>query len=921
MFSDPHWLLLLIPGVIMLWPVWQVSKKIFILRMMILFLVVLALSGLQLRIAAKDGAIVIVADRSLSMPVDADKRVAETMELLHRQMPENGRIGLVSFASEARVELSPGRAPFSGFAGELNQEASNLYEAINKALAIIPDDLSGRVVILSDGFSTGRPSTQAAFKASERKIPVDFRHFSRDLNADLAIESFAVPGLLMPGEHFNLSAVINSPIDQTIDVELRASGKLLSRFSRQVRSGRTSLVFRHQVGHAQIVNYRLSVKSEVPDPVMENNSARALAEVAGKKPVLYISDAPESSLYNLLSARDVRVEKLRPSEIRWSVDLLAGFSAVVIDNVAAEKIGMHGMRVLRAWIKHVGGGLFMSGGKTSYGTGGYYQSALEDVLPVSLELRSEHRKLALAMMIVLDRSGSMSAPTRGGRTKMDLANIAAANSLDLLSPLDEFGLLAVDTKSHVVVPLQRISSKPALREEILRVKSMGGGIYVHEGLSTACEMLLSAKASSRHIILFADAADAEQPGRYWELLERAGSAGITVSVIGLGTEEDPDANLLRKIAAEGKGRIFFTRDPEELPRLFAQDTFVAARSTFIEDPSSVNLLPSLALFSDKSYSSALPMTGYNLCYAKPDAFIAGVSADENAAPILSGWQFGLGRVFAFCGEIDNASGSFVENADSSDLLVSACNWVLTDSRQSLDRMPITQSIAAGIWKAVLHLDPEREREPFSEEPKVTVVRSFIGEDPVREELKMKWENADALSVELPMLGNESVVALVEASGDKKARLHPICPIYSQEFSPRDRSEGIKTLQQIAAISGGKEMIDVSGAWESMPRRTQLRNISDRLIFLAILLLILEVAERRMALLTLMMVAVKSRKKKPVPVMPKSQEDAATPKDGSGFTAEYVQPGAKTEASDESAESEGFSSALKDAKNKAGRRHR
>src|ERR1044071_9989521 len=97
-------------------------------------------------------------------------------------------------------------------------------------------------------------------------------------------------------------------------------------------------------------------------------------------------------------------------------------------------------------------------------------------------------------------------------------------------------------------------------------------------------MLLTAHSTTRHIILFADAADSEEEGLYKELLAQCAKANIPVTVIGLGTDHDSDADLLRDIAARGGGRIFFTEDANDLPRLFAQDTFIVARSAFVDEP-------------------------------------------------------------------------------------------------------------------------------------------------------------------------------------------------------------------------------------------------------------------------------------------------------------------------------------------------
>ena len=87
----------------------------------------------------------------------------------------------------------------------------------------------------------------------------------------------------------------------------------------------------------------------------------------------------------------------------------------------------------------------MTGGQKSYGPGGYFKSPLERVMPVSMEMRREHRKLSVAVVVALDRSGSMAMPAGGGREKIDLADLGTVQVLDLLSPMDEIGVFAVDT--------------------------------------------------------------------------------------------------------------------------------------------------------------------------------------------------------------------------------------------------------------------------------------------------------------------------------------------------------------------------------------------------------------------------------------------------------------------------------------------
>ena len=261
----------------------------------------------------------------------------------------------------------------------------------------------------------------------------------------------------------------------------------------------------------------------------------------------------------------------------------------------------------------------MAGGRYSFGSGGYFASAVDDLLPVSMELRSEHRKLAVAMSIVLDRSGSMSATVSGTTQKIDLADDGAARSIELLGPSDAVNVLAVDTVAHEVVPLTRLgANRGELIDSVRKITSAGGGICVPTGLRAAREQLNGAPAGSKHILLFADANDATQElGDYAELIQEMVKEGITISVIGLGTETDSGANFLREVSELGKGRIFFNANPTELPALFAQETVAVARSAFIDKP--VKPKPSAGWMQIASHPLKWPesIDGYNLSYLKP----------------------------------------------------------------------------------------------------------------------------------------------------------------------------------------------------------------------------------------------------------------------------------------------------------------
>ena len=101
----------------------------------------------------------------------------------------------------------------------------------------------------------------------------------------------------------------------------------------------------------------------------------------------------------------------------------------------------------------------MLDGKYSFGSGGYFRSAVDELLPVSMELRQDHRKLAVAMAIVMDRSGSMSAGVPGTGTKMDLANTGATAAIELLGEQAKESAVAIHSGASAEGDKQKLEGE------------------------------------------------------------------------------------------------------------------------------------------------------------------------------------------------------------------------------------------------------------------------------------------------------------------------------------------------------------------------------------------------------------------------------------------------------------------------------
>jgi Mg-chelatase subunit ChlD len=847
----PIWLLLTIPLGIALW-LWRLPGPLLqALRITSVVLIILAMCGLAIKLPARAGTVVVVVDRSESMPPNSDSSHKEAINIIRSAIGGDQRLAVVSYGRTSSIEPASQTTEFAGFISDVGRDESNLSEALEKALALIPQGSPGRIVVLSDGRWTGKDPANAAWRAAARGISIDYRMLERSAANDLAIAQIEAPGTVSPGESFMINGWISSPVSQEITYELLRGNERLAAGKRNVSSGLTRLTFRDQAADPGTYSYRLRVTSAAEDPVPENNSARLLIGINGPKPLLCLTTSADSGTARLLTAGGLKVRTISPESFSWSVEELSNYSALIVENVSADKIGVRGMQNIVAWVKETGAGLMITGGKNSYGPGGYYKSELEPIMPVSMELKREHRKLSMAIVVAMDRSGSMAVPVGGGRTKMDLANIAAVQVLDLMSPMDEFGVIAIDSSPHTIVNLAPPANVAAIRDDILRIDSQGGGIFIYEALSASAKMLLDAKAGTRHIILFADAADSEEPGKYQELITKCEQAGITISVVGLGKPTDSDANLLRDIAHRGGGRIFFTENPEELPRLFAQDTFVVARSTFVDEATPVEFTGGAVSITGKQFATPPSLGGYNLCYLRPEANLGAITVDDYKAPVIASWQAGLGRVLCYTGEADGAyTGAIAKWKDVGELFTSLARWTAGETNTLPGNLLVTQELKNGTAVVQLHLDPERESEPFNELPSLSILRGVVGSKPEVERTALRWSSADTLDAEIPLRGNETALATVDVAGTGRLTLSPVCLPYSTEFKPVEPDSGRLALDQLGKATGGRERVNLAGVWNDLPRQSRLFEMTPWLLTMVLLLLLAEVLERRTGLISL-----------------------------------------------------------------------
>src|SRR6185369_16679456 len=104
-----------------------------IVRAVTFILIGLALAQLAIRLPDRSGTVIVVADRSESMPKNASASQKEVIDLLHKSMGAHDQLGVVSFGRQAIVEKSPQHGDFGGFTAQIGPEHSDLSSALEAA--------------------------------------------------------------------------------------------------------------------------------------------------------------------------------------------------------------------------------------------------------------------------------------------------------------------------------------------------------------------------------------------------------------------------------------------------------------------------------------------------------------------------------------------------------------------------------------------------------------------------------------------------------------------------------------------------------------------------------------------------------------------------------------------------------------------
>jgi uncharacterized membrane protein len=603
--------------------------------------------------------VIFAIDQSASISVPAQKEARDFITASLAAKSSEDPAGLIGFAKGAALWQAPAASiKLADAWPELtDRKATDIGSALDFASAIFPTGKTKRLVLLSDGNDTAGQAASAAARLAAQGIELFTVPLHNTSAPEVLVEKVEVPRRLKAGEPFDLTARIRSNIATTAKVKLYQNQFLIEQRDLELKAGDNEFRAPNLKADGSFIAYELEIIPAL-DTTAENNRASATASLRGEPRVLLV-DSDETNgraLADVLRREKITVETRGLSGLPKTLEDLQQFDLFLLSDISALHLGREQMDLYRRWVQDFGGGFVMIGGENSYGVGGYYRTPIEQMLPVRMEHEDRQDTPTVALLVVLDRSGSMTAMV-GGVTKITLADQGAVLAMNVLQPRDYFGVTAVDIRPHVVVPMAQIGSKAGNEQKILSITAGGGGIYVYTALVDAFSQLRDIPARVKHLILFSDTADSEEKvagemgdgaksgGTSFDIAAAMLAMKITTTVVGLGNEHDKDTAFCRELAVRGGGRFYLTDDATTLPQIFVTETMKVAQSSLVEEPFLAVPAAKSPITAGVDWAQSPLLLGYNATKPKPTAEL--LLATERGEPLLATWRYGLGQAAAF----------------------------------------------------------------------------------------------------------------------------------------------------------------------------------------------------------------------------------------------------------------------------------
>ncbi|MEZ6061210.1 MAG: VWA domain-containing protein [Planctomycetaceae bacterium] len=765
------------------------------------------------------------------------------------ERPPKDEAGLVVFGRNAAVEYPPRETfPFEKFINsQVGQDATNLEQSLALSSAMLPEEHTGRVVLISDGTETVGQLKDVIDDLQSRNIEVDVVPIEYEFDREVLLERLDLPRFVRLGETYDTSVVLTSLKPGSGTLVLEQNDKVIERMPVEFQAGKNRFSVPILVAAPGYYEYRARI--EVPtteDTRVENNEVQNYLFIEGPGRVLVVTDPqddPQEWQYFVQALQQGEREVEVKTAIEFPLDPLSlmPYDAIVFCDVPADTLSSTQIQAVHDAVRNLGIGFLMLGGPNSFGPGGYQNSPIEDALPISMEISKKKILPKGALVIILHTCEFPQGNSWAKRITKE--------AIRVLNAEDEVGAIGYGNSGEYWI----FELTPASDYNSLVTKINAAQIGDMPSFDTTMELglvgLQKSDAATRHMIIISDGDPPMPPPA---VVQKFRDTETTISTVAIFPHGPRDAQTLNAIASATGGRFYYPPDPAQLPSIFIKEAKTLRRSqvqkrTFT--PIRVNDDPII-----RGITATPPLHGYVLTSEKEDPRATillaappkegdAVADDSDVDPILAVWRYGLGATAAFTSDMTNDWGRDWLGWDQFQQMVT--QLMTRISRVRREQFLRVYTYTNGNEGVIVVEDFHPEESLLDVTVTVTGPDNFNVSKPVRQIAPRRYQ----VSVPLHGQGRYQVQVAAVGADRRETAYGGFIVSYSPEYL-RFRANPI-VLRDIATRTGGRELeADANGEelakqiyGDRKPKRSST-SIFDWFLMTLACLVPLDVAVRR-----------------------------------------------------------------------------
>lgn len=541
-----------------------------------------------------------------------------------------------------------------------DETGTNFADAITFARSKLTHPELAKMVIISDGVETDGNALSIIKSVAADGVTVDTLRIPSEHGPEVMVSGVEFPDYsLNVGSSFKINVSLRSSLRGEGLITLR-DNPLDGAEVREVKvpatltSGTQVVEMEYTLDTPGVHEMQFNIQCN-GDTIEENNTYYSFVQIQAFNKVLIIErDRQEGFQLDKLLTDEyeyevTRVSSSNPNEMPATLNDLRRFDQVILANIAAADVSGEFVDMLYSYVYDYGGGLLTVGGSREEDgktvANAYNRSDLSETekgrqLQKLLPVQAIDYTPPVGVMIVIDRSGSMSSEGGAGKTKLDLAKEGAVACLDALSERDYCGIMTLESDYHEDAPIMPVTQRRKIEDAIFGIETGGGTMFAGAIERAGNALAALNNVQRRHVILVTDGEPGDSAESYLAAAAQNLEKGITLSVFVLGNRNMSD------LAEAGGGRAPQINSISELSYYMREDLNVPE----IKDVQYETFTPTIKnhtqVVSGVTQSDMPTLDGFYGTKAKSDDGVV-VTLMGEYVPIYAQWKFGKGSVGSF----------------------------------------------------------------------------------------------------------------------------------------------------------------------------------------------------------------------------------------------------------------------------------